>query len=202
MAPDADGAKQQRPDPLPEWKLYLLHLKGLRAGKRVPVVDLNRSQPADISSCTDEELDLLIAVAQRQLDALSEQLEQIRQRGQFLFTTLIVLIGLSFATLPKIVDRMSLAGFVICAVAIATLFLALLGAAGVVVNEKVMGTVDSAWITRQPRPWLRASAQDHVGSVGPSWATVATQVTIYRDSALLTILGTAGVGLAWCIALV
>ncbi|WP_028644600.1 hypothetical protein [Nocardioides sp. URHA0020] len=200
MAPDTSG-RTEPPAPLPEWKLYLVHLSGLWAGKSVPVVELHRSQPADISSCTDQELNLLIAVAQRQLDALSEQLEQIRQRGQFLFTTLIVLIGLSTAALSKIVDGTSLVGFVIWAVAIAVLFLALLGTAGVVVNRKVMGTVDSAWITHQPRPWLQANAQDHLDSVEPSWATVATQITIYRDSALLTILGVVGIGVAWCVSL-
>lgn len=190
-----------KPDPMPEWKLYIAQLQGLWAGRKVPISDINRKPPADISECSDDELELLVAVAQRQLDAFSAQLEQIRQRAQFLFSTLIILIGLAAAALPKIIDEISIGAFIAWALSLLVLIVALFGTAGIVVNSKVMGTVDSAWITRQDRPWLLASAQDHLESVEPSWRTVATHVTLLRDSALLTIVGALGVGGAWCWAL-
>lgn len=187
---------------MPEWKLYLAQLKGLWAGRTVPVSEIHREPPADISGCSDDELQLLGAVAQRQLNALSDQLEQIRQRAQFLFSALILLIGAAAAALPKIAGEANIGAFLVWAVSLVVLLLAALGSAGIVVNKKVMGTVDSAWITRQDRPWLLASVQDHLDSLEPSWRTVATQVTLLRDTALLTILGTMGVGGAWCWALV
>ena len=186
---------------MPEWKLYLTQLKGLWAGRTVPVADIYREPPADITGCSDDELQLLIAVAQRQLDALSDQLEQIRQRAQFLFSTLILVIGAAAAALPTIAGESNIGAFLVWAVSLLVLILAVLESAGIVVNKKIMGTVDSAWITRQSRPWLMASAQDHLDSVEPSWRAVATQITLLRDSALLTILGTIGAAGAWCWAL-
>lgn len=183
--------------PTPEWRLYLSQIKGLWAGRTVPVSDIHRQPHADVSGRSEPELELLIAVAQRQLDALSSQLEQIRQRAQFLFSIVILLIGAAAAALPSIANDPNIGAFLLWATSLLVLILAVLGSAGIVVNKKVMGTVDSAWITHQQRPWLLASAQDHLDSVGPSWSTVATQVTLLRDTALLTILGTLGVGGAW-----
>ena len=71
---------RRNPHPLHEWQLYLRQLPGLWAGREVPVSDINRTKPADISDATDGELQIIIDLAQRQLDALAAQLEQIRQR--------------------------------------------------------------------------------------------------------------------------
>lgn len=195
--PDPDLAPDAGPAPLREWQLYLHQIPGLWAGRTVPVSDIDRDQPVDIADATDSELHLLIELARRQLDALSAQLEQIRQRAQFLFSTLLLLIGAATALLPSIATEGGAGPFLSWAASLIVLILAVLGTTGIVVNKKVMGAVDSGWVTRQDRPWLLASAQDHLDSVQPSWETVATQVTLLRDSALLTILAVIGIGVAW-----
>lgn len=164
----------------------------------MPVSNIQREQPGDITAATDSELELIIQIAQRQLDALSAQLEQIRQRAQFLFSTLLLLIGAAAALLRTIATEGGIGPFVAWTVSLGVLLLAVLGTAGIVVNSKVMGAVDSGSITRQEPPWLRVIAQDNLESVGPSWRTVATQVTLLRDSALLIILGVVGIAAAWC----
>ena len=186
------------PKELPEWKLYLAQFPGLWAGRPVPISNIQREELGDISGATEPELQLIIEIARRQLDALSEQLEQIRQRAQFLFSTLLLLIGAAAALLPTIATKGGIGPFIIWAVSFGVLIAAVLGTSGIVVNSKVMGAVDSGWITRQDRPWLTASAQDHLDAVEPSWRTVATHVTLLRDSALLTILGVIGIAAAWC----
>lgn len=186
------------PAELPEWKLYLAQIPGLWAGRAVPVSNIQREQPGKTTGKPDSDLELIIQIAQRQLDALNLQLEQIRQRAQFLFSTLLLLIGATAAVLPTIATEGGLGPFVAWTVSFSILLVAVLGTAGIVVNSKVMGAVDSGSITRQDKPWLRAAAQDHLESVEPSWRTVATQVTLLRDSALLIILGVVGVTAAWC----
>lgn len=193
------GATEPEPDPdrLSEWQLYLHQIPGLWAGRTVPVSDIGREKPADISEATDGELNLLIDLSQRQLDALSAQLEQIRQRAQFLFSTLLLLIGAATALLPTIATEGGAGAFFTWIASLIVMILAVLGTAGIVVNKKMMGAVDSGWVTRQDRPWLLKCAQDHLDSVQPSWETVATQVTLLRDSALLTMLAVLGIGAAW-----
>ena len=182
---------------LSEWQLYLRQIPGLWAGREVPVSNIKRVKPAAVTDADDTELRLLIELAQRQLDALSTQLEQIRQRAQFLFTTALVLVGLGAAILPVIATEGGFWPFTVWTISFVVLTVSLLGTAGIVVNKKIMGVVDSGWVTRQARPWLQAVAEDHIESVQPSWETVATQVTLLRDSALLTILSAFGLGGAW-----
>lgn len=195
--PDAEAKADTDKKSLSEWQLYLRQLPGLWAGRQVPVSDIDRVKPANITDANDSELQLLIDLARRQLDGLSAQLEQIRQRAQFLFSALLLLIGAAPALLPTIATEDGAGPFLIWAVSLAVLILSVLGTAGIIVNKKVMGVVDSGWVTHQSRPWLMASAQDHLASIQPSWETVATQVTLLRDSALLTILAVVGIVTAW-----
>lgn len=197
LTPDPDPTKDEGARPLHEWQLYLKQIPGLWAGRTVPVSDIDRDKPADISDATDSELQLLIDLSQRQLDALNAQLEQIRQRAQFLFSTLMLVIGVATAVLPTVVTNGGAGAFLAWAASLLVLILAVLGTTGIVVNRKTMGVVDSGWVTRQSRPWLLASARDHLDSVQPSWETVATQVTLLRDSALLTIAAVIGIVVAW-----
>lgn len=184
---------------IPGWKLYLAQFSGLLGGGVVPVSDYPLERPANISSCSDEELRMLIDLTLWHLDGLTTQLEQIRLRAQFLFTTLVVLLGLSGAVLPGIVDANQVWSFLILGLAVVMLLLALLGSTGIIVNLKLMGGADPAWLSRQQRPWLLACAHEYIDGLGFSVRTVATQVRLTRHTALLTVMGAIGVGAAWCV---
>ena len=95
------------------------------------------------------------------------------------------------------ITNVSLWGFVLWLIATLLLLLALLGSVGVIVNRKVMGTIDAAWLTRQPKPRLRALVADAVEAVVISRTTVANQLTYFRDAVLLTIGGSLLLGAAW-----
>lgn len=182
---------------LKEWQLYLCQIPGLWAGRKVPVADIKRPKPADISLASEDELTLLIDLAKHQLISLTTQLEQIRQRAQFLFSTQLLIMSANFALLPTIATEGNSWSIVSWLIFFAVIILSVLGAAGIILNRKVMGVVDSGWVTHQSRPWLLAIAQDYVDSVQPSWATVATQVTLLRDSALLTLIAFMGICATW-----
>jgi hypothetical protein len=51
------------------------------------VFDVHRAEPGDMSKWEDDDLNLLIDEGRRQLDRQGSDLEQIRGRAQFLFTT-------------------------------------------------------------------------------------------------------------------
>lgn len=193
------ASDQSRTPPIErsELVLYLKQIRGLWAGRTVPVVCTGRDESFEIAGLSEDDLRLVTALAQRQLDSLSTQLEQIRQRAQFLFTTLLALIGVAFATLGKLQAEARPLSFLLLSLSMVTLVLALLGSVGIIVNKTYMGEVDSAFVTRQSRDRLFASAKDHLESVQPSSETVATAVTLFRDAALLTILGTLLLGAAW-----
>lgn len=191
---DTPSPEPRRPA---EWYLYLAQLPGLWAGSAVPTYSLNTEPAASLDDVDEDDLKLLLDVARSQLDQSEQQLEQIRQRSQFLFTTALALVGLATLVLRTVVINMSLWGFVIWSIAALLLLLGLLGAVGVIVNRKVMGTIDAAWLTRQTGPWLRALVSNAIEAVVVSRTTVANQLTYFRDAVLLTIGGSLLLGAAW-----
>lgn len=190
--PDVAGPNNPR-----EWVMYLAQLPGLWAGRAVPTYPLNSERAASLDDAAEGDLALLLDVARSQLDQCEQQLDQIRQRSQFLFTTALVLVGLATFTLRAVITNASTCGFIVWLIAALSLLLALLGSVGVIVNRKVMGTIDAAWLTRQPKPWLRALVTDAMEAVEVSRTTVANQLTYFRDAVLLTIGGSLLLGAAW-----
>lgn len=183
-----------------EVRYFLEQIPGLWAGRPVPRYPLDDEAVGSLDGASPEDLKLILDTAVRQLESAAQQLEQIRQRGQFLFTTLLALVGFAVIALRAVVNDISVVGFLSWAVAIASLMLALLGATSVIVNQKVMGELNAVWLSRQPKPWLHSLAKDALASVSESRRTVANQVTYFRDSALLTILGAFLLALSWLVA--
>jgi hypothetical protein len=178
---------------------FLKQIPGLWAGRPVPTYPIGDKPPGSLEGASPEDLRLILDVATRQLQQAEQQLEQIRQRSQFLFTTLIALVGATVYTLRTVIEATSVVGFLVWTAAALTLFFALLGATGVIVNSKLMGELDSRWLSRQSPPWLSTLAKDALDSVLHSRTTVANQLTYFRDSALLTIFGVLLLAASWTI---
>lgn len=195
--PSSEREGEEQGKPVSEWRRYLYQLPGLWAGRAVPVYDIGLPEPGSIEGRSDAELEILIDVAKRQLDSQQAQLEEIRQRSQFLFATLLALFGLASASLRSIIGDENVVAFAIWAVSICALFLAILGTTAIIVNKKTMGVIDASWISQQEPPWLPAIAKDAMGGVKASWTTVANQLTYFRDAALLTLAGAAALFLSW-----
>jgi hypothetical protein len=71
--------KRERPS---EASLFLGQLVGLWPGRRVATLDVHSSEPGDLNDWGEDDLKLLIAEGQRQLDRQVAELERIRARSQ------------------------------------------------------------------------------------------------------------------------
>jgi hypothetical protein len=185
-----------------EATVYLGHLLGLWPGKEVPTYKVHVTVPKDTSSWSPEELTLLVEEGRRQLDRQSSDLECIRGRAQFLFTTALGLLIIVFADAKTIVTSNNLGPFALWCLAILLSILTLLGAASIITARKELGLIDAAKLTTTERPILPELAAAYGRCVRIGENTVATQVTVFRDAVLLLTLAGALFAGAWIWAVV
>lgn len=202
QVPSDDGNKPAAlvPGPIGEIRLYFAQIPGLLAGRQVPSVSVHTASTEPMTEWKDEDLKLLLDAAIRQHERQWSQLEQIRGRAQFLFTTILVVLAFNISTLKDALDAASTVAFLFWAAGAIALILALAGAAGVVVNRKEMGSVDATLATHLQPPVLRDLAFAYADCVGASVNTVATQLTVFRVAALLTIVGLLLTITSWLVA--
>lgn len=135
-----------------ELEMYLRHLLGLWPGKAIPVFAVHNMEPEDVSAWQDAEHQLLVDEGRRQLDVQRDQLEQVRGRAQFLFTTCLGLVAVSFAGRSTVFEATSIWAPAIWSLSLLLTALGALGAASVVVARKSLGAIDTTLLTTVKRP--------------------------------------------------
>lgn len=169
-----------------ELYMYFRQIAGLWAGKPVPVWGVYTAEAGSLDSWSDEDLQLLIVESRRQLDNQSTEIERVRSRAQFLFTTSLAAIGLSAAVLRELTH----VGLVLVwSAGTIMVLLGLLGSAGIILNSKRMGDINVHRFSKEEPSRLRSLAVGYLNSVPAGANTFATQVTMYRDAALFVMLG-------------
>ncbi|MFI6713286.1 hypothetical protein ACIBF7_43130 [Nonomuraea sp. NPDC050478] len=185
-------------DPLPsEGGVYLQYVLGLWPGRRVPVYDVHRLEPGDMTGWQESDLTTVIDEGRRQLDRQHSDLEHIRGRAQFLFTTALGLLVVIFASVPSIVASLSLWAFLIWFVGALGTALGLLGAAAVTVARKDIGWIDTTRLSRQQSPIHRELAAAYARAVRTGENTMATHITVLRDAVFLVVVGAVAHAVAW-----
>jgi hypothetical protein len=186
-----------------EWTAYLCNILGLWPGRQVPVFVVHNVPIGDLSNWTDAELTLVLEEGRRQLDRLFDEVEKVRVRSQFLFTSTVALLVVVLAgrhTMSAAKNDISLA---LWALAIAVVGLGMLGTASIIASRKDLRAIDTAmFTTTEERPLLRELVTAHARSVKDSTNTVYTQITMFRDAVLVVMIGAIIYGIAWIVATV
>lgn len=168
-------------------RAYLFQVRGLIPGIEVPSLIVHRLTPGDLDGWGPEDLLLLVENARHQLDRQRNDIEAVRQRAQFLFSTCLGALGLFGLAAAQFAQ--SLGWFCLALFAGSLVLAAMLGAAGVVVARKELRIVDSAHLSSISPPVLKILAKGSAGSVATGENTLATLITVYRDAVFLLILG-------------
>jgi hypothetical protein len=189
-----------------EIKVYLLHVVALfRPSTDVPAFEVHQGQVGDISGWSRDDHEMLIAEGRRQLDRQIADLERIRSRCQFLFTTVLGLLVLVFGTVRTIggpeSHRVLLALLFWC-VSIICLVLGLLGTAALITARKDVQIIDTARLSQTAPPVFKALAPAYANAVHTGENSVATSVTVQRDAVLLMVAGALAYASAWLLAVI
>ncbi|RKE64917.1 hypothetical protein [Microbacterium sp. AG238] len=183
-----------------EWRIYFAHVVALVSpGHVVPSFPVHQIEVGKQSGWNDGDHDLLIEQGRAQLARQRQELENVRARAQFLFTTTLGVFTLALAALPHIIPN--LVAFLIWALSLGLALLCLLGAAGIVVARKDLTDVDAALVSQQDSPVRWAVSKAYAMSVGTGEETVATQITILRNAVAVLIVACLLLGVGWLVAI-
>jgi hypothetical protein len=182
--------------------VYLKHLWGLVPGRKVPVFQVHTAQQGPVDDWTEPELTLAVEEGRRQLDRLFGDVERIRTRAQFLFTTCLGFLVVIFAGRTTMMNAKGNMAMALWSLALTLSGFGLLGSASVIVASKDLRAVDTVLLTSTDRPILPALVESYGRCVQDSTNTVATQLTVFRDAAWLVLVGIVVYGLAWLTAVV
>ena len=180
--------------------LYLEHLLALfKPNFRPSIPDTYGVDPGDLHDWPDADLPVLIEEGRRKLDALDERHEQIRSRGQTLFTVMLGFLAVAVGTrfLSTVAD--STVAFVVWYAGLAIGAVGLLGAAAVFATTAEMGAIDTVLLSREdPAAGItRSLAQGYPKAVKKSMLSVMARFTVLRDATWFSILGAVLVTGAW-----
>jgi hypothetical protein len=188
----------------PEFKVYLLHVAALfRPSTAVPAFDVHPGQPGDLSGWSDDDHQLLITEGRRQLDRQIADLERIRSRCQFLFTTALGLLVVVFGTVRTFAGSGShhvLPALLLWCGAVVCIVVGLLGTAALITTRKDLQIVDAAVLSRTEPPVLAQLALAYTDAVRTGENSVATALTVQRDAVLLMTVGAFIYATAWLLA--
>ena len=198
--PESAEKQPKRTLPWNEWWVFLQHLLGLIPGRKVPVFDTYKNTAGSLDGWTEGELTYLIDEGRRQLDRLYADVERIRTRAQFLFTTCVGFLVVIFAGRGTMLAAKGNAALALWAAAILLTGVGLLGAASVIVASKALGGIDTVKFTNTEQPRLRNLAVGYCNAMKPASNTVNTQITVFRDASWLVLLGIMLYGVAWLVA--
>lgn len=177
--------------------VYIGHVLALLAsGRRPPTfVAHPRHQPL-FTEWSVEDYGLLIEEGRRQIDRQEHYLDRLQSRGQFLFTATLGVLAVAASALPRIEAGGGWqlitwwSGMVIAACG-------LLGTAAVMLTRADLGGIDTTKLSRMESPVGERLAKGYVRVVGIGEDTVATRLTVLRDSLLLLVLGALLLLVAW-----
>lgn len=170
-----------------EVRAFGYQVRGLWPGVEVPSLIVHPMDVGRLDDWDDRDLELLVEQAGGQLNRQRGDIEAVRQRAQFLFSTCLGSLGLFGLAASQV--STSIVAFIVGALACLLVVTSLLGAAGVVVARKELGIVDASLLSQVEPPILRTLAESLAGAVGTGENTLATLITVYRDAVFLLIIG-------------
>lgn len=169
-------------------------------GYPVPVFDTESPSIGAMTGWSDDELRLLIDEGHRQIDAQAVQLEALRGRSQIVLTTATAVLGLIIAGAKTIAEATSLVVLLVWVAAFTVDLLAVLGAAAVITVRKDMGAVSTERLSNVQPPVALELASSYARIVRSGQATIAREVTVFRDAVLLLIVSAVLYSVAWYLA--
>ncbi|NQD42288.1 hypothetical protein [Glutamicibacter halophytocola] len=180
-----------------EASVYFDHVVGLLPGKSVSSFSADQSTAGDMTEWTDSDKLLLIEQGRIQLARQRQDLENIRQRAQFLFTTALGTIGLATLGFEKLATQIG--PLLLWSLGMLILMIALLGTAAVVVAKKELREIHTSILSMQRSPLHNSLAPAYATSMSQGENTVATQITVFRDAVFLLIVGLLLVATSWIV---
>ncbi|MGM0931162.1 MAG: hypothetical protein ACQEXN_15860 [Actinomycetota bacterium] len=199
------SARKTEAQGLPNWWeetkqeaiVYMDHVLGLLPGRNVHYFAVDQGKPGDMAGWDATDKILLIEQGRIQLERQRQDLENIRQRAQFLFTTTLGTIGLVSLGFPQLATHSG--ALILWFLGVTVLVMAMLGAAGVVVAKKLLREIHTSLLSMQASPLYDALAIAYAGSISQGENTVATQITVFRDAVFCLIVGLLLVGASWVV---
>ncbi len=183
-----------------ESAVFLIHIVALlRPGTQVPVFKQHPVEPRETDGWNADHT-LLIEEGRRQLDHQLGDLERIRGRSQFLFTTALALLTGVVAS-AKVLLLANVFGLLLWFGAVVLGALGMLGAASLTATSGEFRGIDAASLTYSRSPIKSKVAAAYARSVKTGANTVATRLTLYRDAVFCLVVGAALFGTAWIIEL-
>jgi hypothetical protein len=181
-----------------EARIYLRHVLALfLPGIYVPVFEAYRIEPSPLDGWQDQDFNLLIDEGRRQLDVQREELERVRARGQFLFTTAGALLAVMLGFGRRVVRHESITLFLLWSFGALLVTLGLLGAASLMTARGEFGAIDTRLLSATRPPVLEDLARAYPEQVGPGENTLATRIAVFRDAATLVVLGAIAQAVTW-----
>jgi hypothetical protein len=170
-----------------QWVYLVYALSLLTPGRKLPVFGADQLEATDVSGWTAEELKLLIEEGRRQSDRQQVDLTNIRGRAQWLFTVAVAALAALGAGLasghPGTVETVLwLGGLVLLIYGVA-------GAASVMVSRADFSAIHTAVLSAQKQPIDRALAQAYARMMAGGENTVATRLTVFRQSVVFCLVG-------------
>jgi hypothetical protein len=180
-----------------QW-IYLAHVLALiRPGVEVPTFCAHQIPAQALTGWAEDELQLLIDEGRRQSDRQLADLEQIRGRAQWLFTVGVPIVTAIAAIFAGFHKGDSGWWVVLWLLSLLAAGYAVVGAAAIMTIRADFDVIDSAVLSSYQPPVLDKLAGDYAAMLGAGENTVATRLTVYRQSVVWLIIGGYGALIAW-----
>ncbi len=179
-------------------QVYLAHVLALvRPGVEVPSFSAHQIQARPLTGWGNDELQLMIDEGRRQSDRQLADLEQIRGRAQWLFTIGVPIVT-EIVTVFAAFDKGDSGWWVVLwLVSLLAAGYGVVGAAAIMTIRADFDVIDSAVLSGYQPPVLNKLADDYAGMLGTGENTVATRLTVYRQSVVWLIIGGYGALITW-----
>jgi len=175
--------------------VYLRHVAALFwPNAKAPALDSDPTQPGDISTWSEPELDLLIEEGRRQIDRQHEDLERIRTRAQVLIAFGLALEASIASFYDRVTESPDCLVWFVWGLSIATGAWSILGAAATSVVRADMEMIHTAVLTRKTSP-KRDLAEDYGAMMKAGEDQLSTRLTNLRHAVVWLLLSSA-LGLA------
>lgn len=166
-----------------ELSLYFKHILSLMApGTTISIPSTyGEIAPGVLDAWSDEDIEVMVEEGRRQLDSLNINFEQVRSRGQHIFTVVLAGLGVASAGATVVIDDLPV--FIAWAAGIGFLLVSLLGAAAVFAATAQLGSVDAVLMSNGPVSQVRRIlAAAYLRAIMTSADAVRLRFSMLRDS--------------------
>lgn len=165
---------------------------------------IDTGKPRDVGTFkgwTPSQLQTVVDVARRQLDAQKASLDRTIARSQFLFTTLLALAAVGAKVAADIwvspPTGFTIASRVVLIVSVLLLGGALLGASAVIAVRKNYEDITATVLSEWKKFDLARLAREYTECLDPGEMTTNAQLTVFGKAVRLTLFGSVTLGIAF-----